>query len=109
MGFLLGLFIGCSIFILGFLIGGGIGLYMGDRNKENYEQPDYFDEEKLTLPTVLTCVLPDFGDFADRVTDCYTENTPLSIEMTQDGKAMTLVFMDDRMHLDDCFNIGNEG
>ena len=105
----MGLFIGCSIFILGFLIGGGIGLYMNDRVRDNYDQPDYFEKEKITLPTVLTCVLPDFGDFADSVTDCYTENTPLSIEMQQYGKAVTLIFMDDKMHLDDCFNIDNEG
>ena len=44
--FLLGLFIGCSIFILGFLLGGGIGLYMGDRDKENYDHPDYYEDEK---------------------------------------------------------------
>jgi hypothetical protein len=96
MAFLLGLFVGTTIFILGFLLGGSIGL--------SYNSGNNVSDEK-TNPKYVKCLLDDFGDLVDQAVDCYERDCPLEIEM----EGLTVMFLDKQMHLDQCLNINNEG
>ena len=97
MGFLLGLFIGVTIFIVGMVFGAGIALnnQNEDDNDNSYSEP----QKRIKL------VLPDFGEFIDFAVECYEENIPMAIKTEQ----AEFIFMDASMHLNECFNIDNKG
>ncbi len=73
MTFLLGLFVGATIFILGFLLGGSYGYRLGRANKKS---DDYIGESDNEVVTVK---LQDFGELVDQVLNCHEHNVPLTM------------------------------
>jgi len=104
MGFLLGLFIGCSIFILGFVPGTLVGLSMGG-NQNNDDDDGDDGDDRYSGDGRLKLIMPDFGDFVDSAVDCYEKNAPMMIR----ANGLDIILMDNEMHLNECFNIDNEG
>lgn len=108
MSFILGLFVGVTIFILGFIFGG----YISYRLSFDDEVDDVFvedDETSLDGETV-TVVLDNFGDLVDVVLDCHKNNVPFgTLIKTRNGSLFRIIFQDKTMHLDRCFNMDNEG
>ena len=108
MGFLLGLFIGSTIFILGLVLGGvwGYGLRLQDEEVEEiveYKMPELKSEQ-------IKVLLDDFGLLVDTVVECYERKMPLQTTvMSNDGIKLDIIYADKTMHIEQCFNMDNEG
>ena len=98
MAFLLGLFIGATIFILGY--GFGMGRDEKDRDEE------YTDSDGNS---VIYCVFPSFEDFVEEVLDCQKKGVPLNLSVSTQDRDIDIVITDQRMHAESSFNIDNEG
>ena len=106
MGFLLGLFIGSTIFILGLVLGGvwGYGLKLQDRDKDDYDAIPELKSEQIKV------LLDDFGLLVDTVAECYEKGMPLQTTVvSNDGIKLDIIYADKTMHIEQCFNIDNEG
>lgn len=106
MGFLLGLFIGTSIFILGLILGGvwGYGLHLQDDNKSDHDAMPELKSEQIKV------LLDDFGLLVDTVVECYERKMPLQTTvMSNDGIQLDIIYADKTMHIEQCFNMDNEG
>lgn len=104
MVFLLGAFIGVTIFILGLIAGGvwGYGLRLQDEDVE-YKMPEIKSEQVKVL-------LDDFGLLVDTVIECYEKGVPLQTTVvSSDGIKLDIIYADKTMHIEQCFNIDNEG
>lgn len=103
MSFLLGLFIGTSIFILGLILGTAYGYGLERENTKVAKKPD----AKGTQAKIL---FDDFSDFIDLAIECKENNSPLQLMVrTENGTQINLILSDKQMHLSKCFNMDNEG
>jgi hypothetical protein len=92
MGFLLGLFVGATIFILGFIFGGSYRL-----NRMEKSNNDYIGESENEIVVVK---LQDFGALVDQVLDCQERNVPLVVVTeTEKNTMLQLIFKDGTMHV----------
>lgn len=108
MSFILGLFVGVTIFILGFIFGGYI-TYKLSFEDETDDVSVEDDETSLDGETV-TVMLNDFGDLVDAVLDCHQHHVPFAVLIkTKNDSVFRVLFKDKTMHLDRCFNMDNEG
>ena len=98
MAFLLGLFIGATIFILGY----GFGLVRGGDD-------DVDGEDEESSNGVIYCVFPSFDVFVDEVLDCRDKGVPLNITVTTQSGEKSIVITDQRMHVEQSYNIDSEG
>ena len=97
MAFLLGLFIGATIFILGYAFG-----------LVRVENDDVDSEDEESSNSVIYCVFPSFDVFVDEVLDCRDKRVPLNITVVTQSGEKCIVFTDQRMHVEQSYNIDSE-